>query len=330
MFDGPRRFVDANARFAEFKQGAELYPSRLTEHDALGLWQKPLDWSPGHPSFLGGMTQLLNALQAMGLEPGSTIVEVGSGAGWATEWLAGLTYGVICIEPSEDLIEVAKQRVSGFLAAHRMSFLMNNVTWQATTLEEAAIADKTADAVLFFESFHHIIDESRAAASAHRILKDDGVLCIIGDSNWIPGNPDQEESWKAEMAAFGTLESPFTDKYLTHVLKEAGFAEVRRYHAVNTLVPVERDAEPVRDFVTMHATHNNLFLARKVEAAKTTAAPQESPIEASEPSGAYPGVAPAGLASLFHKGLERLGLIGPYVRWRGRLRPSDIRHSEGA
>jgi SAM-dependent methyltransferase len=316
MFDGPRRFVDANARFTEFKQGAELYPSRLTEHDALGLWQKPLDWSPGHPSFLGGMTQLLNALQAMGLEPGSTIVEVGSGAGWATEWLAGLAYRVICIEPSEDLIAVAKQRVSDFLAAHRMSFLMNNVTWQATTLEEAAIADKTADAVLFFESFHHIIDESRAAANVHRILKDDGVLCIIGDSNWIPGDPDQEESWKAEMAAFGTLESPFTDKYLTHVLREAGFSEVRRYHAVNTLIPVEREAEPARNFVTMHATHNNLFLARKIEFAGPTAVSQESPVESSAAAAVEVDQrpAPARVRSLLRRGLERLGLIGPRLR----------------
>lgn len=279
---------DQADNFSALKQAADDYPKSLSEDEAVGFWHKPLDWAEGHPNFLVNMYQLMNAIQLMQLKPKSTIVEVGSGTGWTTETLAGLGYKVVCLEPAERMIEVARQRVPDFLSLRRMGHLASNVTYHAATLEEADfLADGTADALLFFESFHHIIDEHKALDEAWRILRPGGFICILGDSNWIPGNQEQESFWQEEMQRFGTLESPFTHGYLTEVLKAHGFEDIGRHHGVNGFIPVEREHEPVRQFVGhLDATYLNLFTARKgarggddlVSLAEPAASPEPLPV----------------------------------------------------
>jgi hypothetical protein len=81
-YDGPSRFKgDTRGELASFKEQADRYPRLLTDQERLGFKQKPLDWNQGHPQFINAMYQILNGIQAMGLEPQATVVEVGSGAG---------------------------------------------------------------------------------------------------------------------------------------------------------------------------------------------------------------------------------------------------------
>ena len=256
------------ASFKVYRDAADAYPRSLTESEQLGFWQKPFDWNPGHPQFFNNMYQILNGIQAMNLAPGSTVVEVGSGAGWGTEILACLKYRVICLEPAEVMLKIAEKRVLASLGLHRMPELVDNIMYYCTTLEEAEmIGDASADAIMFFQSFHHIIDENMALAQAFRILKPGAPLCILGDSNWVPGYEEQEKFWIEEMDRFGTLESPFTDEYLAYVLRNNGFTEIRRHHAVNQLVVVEDETKPVAEFVKdLDARYVNLFTAKRGEA----------------------------------------------------------------
>lgn len=280
---------DASHSFRKLKAAADSYPRTLTEDEQLGFWQKPLDGNPGHPNFFNNMFQILNGIRAMGLAPQATIVEVGSGTGWTTEILAGLRYKVVCLEPAELMLEAARRRVADFLALRRMPQLAANVRYHCSTLEEAEfIPAQSADAMLFFESFHHIIDEHKALDQAFRILKPGGVLCILGDSNWIPGHERQESFWVEEMARFGTLESPFTHEYLLEVLGQHGFADIRRHHSVNGLVPVEDGQNPVADFAgDLNAAYVNLFTARRateMRGARHGTSPGEAAIVGPKPS----------------------------------------------
>ncbi len=281
------------ANFVSLKEAADAYPKSLTEEEQLGFWQKPYDWSEGHVNFLDNMYQLLNAIQAMQLKPAATIIEVGSGAGWTTEVLAALGYKVICLEPAEVMLNAARQRVADFLRLRRMPHLISNVSYHTKTLEEADfLADHCADGMLFFESFHHVIDEHKAVREAFRLLKPTGCLCILGDSNWHPGNQEQERFWLEEMQRFGTLESPFTHGYLEHVLRSNGFQDVQRYHAINTFVPVEEERRPAHNFVVrLNAAYLNLFIARKP--ARQKPVPADIPVapEAAEPPALSEGAA---------------------------------------
>ena len=318
---------DQVANFSSLKDAADAYPKSLTDTEQLGFWQKPYDWSEGHVNFLDNMYQLLNAIQAMRLKPAATIIEVGSGAGWTTEVLAALGYKVICLEPAEVMLNAARQRVADFLKLRRMPHLISNVSYHCMTLEEADfLEDECADAMLFFESFHHIIDEHKSVRDAWRILKSDGCLCILGDSNWHPGNEEQERFWLEEMERFGTLESPFTHQYLEYVLGSNGFTQVTRHHAVNAFIPVGDDNRPVRSFVKrLDAYYLNLYTARKAPAANenlTVARPIPIKEEAS-PLPQTP-VYDAPLATTLEAGplrrlarslYHRLPILQPFMRW---------------
>ena len=120
-FVGATRFKsDATTAYESFKTAAVNYIANLAPGDRRGLLEKPLDWNPGHPSYFTAMYQLLNALQAVALPPKSRIVEVGSGAGWATEIMTSLCFKVDCIEPSEEMIAVAQRRVRSHLTHDRV------------------------------------------------------------------------------------------------------------------------------------------------------------------------------------------------------------------
>ena len=265
-YQGKTRYKgESGDNFSRYKKTAAQYPHLLSEEEQLGFRQKPFDWSKGHPNFLNNMYQILGGIEAMQLDPGAKIIEVGSGTGWVTEILACLKYNVTCIEPAGMMVDVAKERVSSFLKSHAMPNFNDNISYQITTLEEADIDDDSVDAVLFFESFHHIIDEHIVLEKVGRILKSDGIICILGDANWIPGHQEQEAFWEDEMARFDTLESPFTHDYLTSLLKHHDFGSIQRHHGVNGLIPIERDSEPVVNFSGhLNAEYVNLITARNM------------------------------------------------------------------
>jgi len=295
---GPTRFKpDALKHYGAFTAAAQDYVANLSQVQRRGLREKPLDWRAGHPCYFTDMYQLLNALRKMELSPQSRIVEVGAGAGWATEILASLLYRVDCVEPAASMIEVAKARVHSHLEHHGVPGLAANVTWQCATMEDCDLPEGEIDAVLFFESFHHVVDEAKALDKAWAALRPGGWLMIVGDANWIPGNAAQEAEWTAEMNAFGTLESPLTHDYMMWLLRDRGFSEVTRHHAVNTLVPTEAEYQPIRTVVDLDATYYNLVSARKrVAGAGDGMSPGLGPV-------ATP--APTSLAALIWRALKR-------------------------
>jgi protein-L-isoaspartate O-methyltransferase len=78
---------------------------------------KPFGRSHGHASFL---FQVLNMLRPLQLEAGARLMEVGCGSGWVTEILIGLGYHVEAVEPSSEMIDAAKDRLSKFRDKHRL------------------------------------------------------------------------------------------------------------------------------------------------------------------------------------------------------------------
>jgi SAM-dependent methyltransferase len=263
-YEGKTRFrPDAKADYAQYRDAAAGYVANLPENDRKGLREKPLDWSLGHPAYLSAMHQLLGALDLMQLPILGRIVEVGSGAGWATEILASLGYHVDCIEPSATMIEIAKARLAAHLGHHGIGYAVDKVSYRCATMEASDLPDGAADAILFFESFHHVVDEEAVLRKCLKALRPGGWLVILGDANWKPGNAEQEQAWALEMATYGTLESPFTHDYLLWLLEQQGFTDISRYHLVGKLVPVAREGEPVRNFAMLDANWVNLVSARK-------------------------------------------------------------------
>jgi SAM-dependent methyltransferase len=264
-----RRFVSgAVDRFADYVRAAQDYPDNVTPAEAEGLYKKPFGVGLTYTTL--ATSQVLCVIERLRLESGALFIDAGAGSGWVTEILLGLGYRVCVVEPSPIMVAAARERVRMF--EHKYHLLIaDRVEFITSTVEELAPpSGRCADAVLFFEAFHHLVDEALAARVAFEQLRPGGYIAICGESRWLPGNQQQAKAWNDEMEKFGTLESPLTREYMHHVLANAGFTDIQFFHTLTTLVPVEDEVKTVREVAgNGSAEWLNTVIARRPASCRT-------------------------------------------------------------
>lgn len=257
-----RRFLSQRGASAEgYLEAAHKYMRQMSGFELEWLSRKPYDPRPGNEQFFLQVYAVMNLLKAMDVPAGGRILEVGSGPGWVSELLMLLGYDVDGVEPCEDLVNIARERIEG---ACRLYGLRERprVEFHLTTLEETDFAAESFDAVLFHDALHHVIDEESTIARCFRFLKRGGVLGVSEDA-WRPGNRQQESALEEEISRFGTHESPFTQEYLDYLLARNGFFDIQRYHSVNGLFPAEMGSASVEHVAQSTASLSNNLTAWK-------------------------------------------------------------------
>jgi SAM-dependent methyltransferase len=134
---------------------------------------------------------------------------------------------VYCIEPDTKMAEIARQKYMHSFAATKATDESDFKVFVGS-LEEADLAAGDFDAVVFFDSLHHIPDETACFQTCHKALREGGLIAI-SEGAWIPGNAYLEKVLRDEMEQSGTLENPFTRSYLDHCLRRAGFSAIERF-----------------------------------------------------------------------------------------------------
>ena len=115
------------------------------------------------------------------LEPGSRVLEIGSGTGQATLPLAERGYRIVAIELGDRLAEIARRK----LAAHE------DVEVVVGPFEDWPLPDEPFDAVVSANAFHWI-DPTVRVTKAAAALRSGGSLIVI-------------ETWRRPMAPEGVL-----------------------------------------------------------------------------------------------------------------------------
>jgi 2-polyprenyl-3-methyl-5-hydroxy-6-metoxy-1,4-benzoquinol methylase/glycosyltransferase involved in cell wall biosynthesis len=231
----------------DYKQAAVEYPRRISPERLHHLRTKPFYNLANKPGRYAGdgidadtfrhFCDFANVALALALPPDRTILDVGCGSGWLSEYFARLGYDVTGVDISPDLIDVARERVERvpYGADHetplRCRFLVHDVEGQP--LEEQF------DAVVCYDSLHHFEDERAVLRNLAAMTKYGGSLFILEGDRPEEGSENEEELLEV-MRSFGTLESPFSREYLRALLDACGFAVVGDYVSVNGLF--ERDA----------------------------------------------------------------------------------------
>ena len=257
-----KRFLsDSPVNYQKAIEAAEAYPGKLEDGDIGWLHAKPFDPTPGHPQYFRLMFDLLNILQAMQIPANGRVLEVGSGPGWVTEVLLMLGYSVDALEPSKDLIAIAKERC-GSLSQHYRHHSDPKVHFHQTTLEEVEFEAERFDAVLYFDVLHHVVDEELAFAKSLQFLKPGGSIGVV-ESAWHPDFKELEMGLMAEMKKYGTLENPFSIDYLDSLLKKSGFIDISRYVGVNGFFNERQLTQPLQFFGASPLDHSNNLTARK-------------------------------------------------------------------
>jgi ubiquinone/menaquinone biosynthesis C-methylase UbiE len=113
-------------------------------------------------------------VKAMGLRPGMTVADVGTGIGYMLPYLSRAV-GAIGQVIAEDIFE-------DFLAAARMEALnqqLANVTFVKGTDKDPSLPEGAVDEVLVLDAYHHFDYPETMLAGIHRSLKPNGKLVLV-------------------------------------------------------------------------------------------------------------------------------------------------------
>jgi len=143
-----------------------LLPSaRVTVHHAAGVgYQRAAGvYERSRPSYpLAALAALADALP---LEAGRTVVDLGAGTGKFTRLLALTGAEVLAVEPVAEMRE-------------RLAELLPGVAVTAGTAEATGLPDTSADAVVAAQSWHWF-QEGEALAEVERLLRPGGALALV-------------------------------------------------------------------------------------------------------------------------------------------------------
>jgi 2-polyprenyl-3-methyl-5-hydroxy-6-metoxy-1,4-benzoquinol methylase/glycosyltransferase involved in cell wall biosynthesis len=264
----------------DYKQAAIDYLGEISEERQHHLRTKPFYNLANKPAKYQGegidadmhrhFCDFANIAVGLALPPGARILDVGCGSGWLSEYFARLGYDVKGIDISPALITMSRERVA------RLPYGVDHetpvrCTFAVHDIELAPLAEKF-DAVICYDSLHHLADD-RAVFRHLAAMLDVGGLLFILEGHKPPAGSETEVELFAVMREFGTLESPFSSNYLRELISDNGFVVVGDYVSVNGLFEremLEADLLPLR---TLDTDYHYLTCMKVTEVAPATSVP---------------------------------------------------------
>ena len=113
-------------------------------------------------------------VRAMGLRPGMTVADVGTGIGYMLPLLSravGVAGQVIAEDIFDDYLAAAKIRAT--------NQQLTNVTFVKGTDKDPSLPEGTVDEVLVLDAYHHFDYLQEMLAGIHKALKPNGKLVIV-------------------------------------------------------------------------------------------------------------------------------------------------------
>lgn len=270
-----KRFLTGKEEtYEKYIQAAKEYVGKAYgQTDKSYLYTKPYEQGPGNGEYFSHMYNVLNLIKAMRITPNGRVLEVGCGPGWVTEILMALGFTVDALEPCEEFVEIAREKIVSF-QKHLRLINPPTVTIHCRTLEEFNVPDNTYDGIIFYAALHHVVDEVKGLENCYKALKVGGVIGI-NEGAWKPGDRTLEQTLEKEMQLYGVLENPFTIEYLDYLLETVGFKQIVRYNEVNGLFPSSVINDPVKSILTVSADDTNIITAvKRLHSCKTTQDPE--------------------------------------------------------
>jgi ubiquinone/menaquinone biosynthesis C-methylase UbiE len=113
-------------------------------------------------------------IRAMGLQPGMTVADVGTGIGYMLPFLsrrAGPTGRVIAEDIFDDFLASARQRAA--------NLKLENVTFVKGTETDPNLPEAAVDIALALDVYHHFDYPEKMLAAIYKSLKPDGKLVVV-------------------------------------------------------------------------------------------------------------------------------------------------------
>jgi len=230
-------------------------------------------FNPGNTVFTLYLISLFaNVVKLLDLNDHSqraVVLDSGCGYAWTTEWLAKSGLETIGVDICRAYLEIGIRRM-GESHPHLI----------VADVENLPITDGCADAVLAYESFHHIPDRAKAMAGYARILRD-GAAVVLAE----PGAAHETAEVSVDtMTKYGILEKGMELEDVEAYVAGSPFAPPEQYYILHA------SKDDLAEGITLPSAwrhsifHGNVFRVRKDVASvgRTGKAGATRPANASE------------------------------------------------
>jgi len=162
----------------------------------------------------GGLFLEVGAVLSLLPNPPASVLDCGCGTGWLTWLLSRCGYASTGIDVAPRAIQLAGS-YEPYAGVPHPRFVVGEV--------EEMTFDREFDAVVFFDSLHHTVDEEAALRNVLRALRPGGV-CITSE----PGRGHAEASVE-ELETYGVTERDMPARHIVDDGRRVGFANTRMY-----------------------------------------------------------------------------------------------------
>ena len=176
------------------------------------------------------------------------VVDSGCGYAWTTEWLAKSGIEAIGVDISRLYLEIGMRR----MGPSRPNLVVGDV-------EHLPIADGCADAVLAYESFHHVPNRRAAMAGYARALKEGGSIVLAE-----PGRAHEEAEVSVDaMDKYGILEKGMEIDDVEGYIEGLPFAPPEQHYILHASASDLERGIPLLAAWQHSLFHGNTFRIRK-------------------------------------------------------------------
>ncbi|MEO7273534.1 MAG: class I SAM-dependent methyltransferase, partial [Vicinamibacterales bacterium] len=206
-------------------------------------------FNPWNSSFTTYLISLFGTVVPfLELERGGVVIDSGCGYSWSTEWLFKSGYDAIGVDICRTYLEIAVQRLGTF----RPHLVVGDV-------ENLPLRSGIANAILAYESFHHIPDRQKAMTGYHRVMGRSGRVILAE-----PGAAHEKAEVAVDaMEKYGILEKGMDLSDVVQYADGTGFNPPEQVFVFSTSSS-DRPARVDDEFAKRHSTlHSNVFRLTK-------------------------------------------------------------------
>jgi 2-polyprenyl-3-methyl-5-hydroxy-6-metoxy-1,4-benzoquinol methylase len=178
----PPTFADQARVHQAERDYMETMPGCTLSANLEAHMRKPFWGAQQFGTYSHNFTRLLRIFEAVGLQRGSRLLELGCGSGWMTEFLAQSGYAVVGTTISPHDIDICNKRVASLRVKgleDPLSFLLSPME----TVDQAVAGQPPFDGVFVFEAIHHAFDWRQTIQACFRVLKPGGWLVLASEPN---------------------------------------------------------------------------------------------------------------------------------------------------
>ena len=160
-------------------------------------------------------------LRVLALRPSDSILDLGSGSCWVSDWLRRFGFNTVAVDISWDMLNLG-----------RMRFASGNGL-VVGDLERLPFAAASFSKACCLNAFHHVPDMGAALREIRRVLSPDGVVFFSEPGEGHAANPTSI----AATRNYGVQENEILIEPFMEACLAAGFADVR-LHPISHIVPL--------------------------------------------------------------------------------------------